>query len=308
MKYSENNKPLVCMMTQSTCHKGTSTMKPLGVLWHSTGANNPNLKRYVQPDDNAPNREELISILGKNNSGNDWNHIKRQAGLNAWIGKLADGTITSVQTMPWNYKHWGCGKGSKGTCNNAWMQFEICEDDLSNKEYFDAVYKEACELTAYYCQMYGLNPRGTVSYNGVTVPVILCHADSYKLKLGSNHGDVLHWFKKYGKTMEDVRSDVAALMDGENEIFSSLRRGDKGEDVKKLQQDLSKLGYNLDIDGSFGPATEKIVKQFQKDNNLTQDGIVGSITRSIIDYNLQNLANNSVYTLDQFIRVVQKCL
>lgn len=33
-------------MTQSTCYKGTSKMTVKGVLWHSTGANNPTLKRY----------------------------------------------------------------------------------------------------------------------------------------------------------------------------------------------------------------------------------------------------------------------
>ena len=212
MKYSESNKPLVCMMTQSTCYKGTSTMIPKGVLWHSTGANNPTLKRYVQPDDDAPDREELLALLGVNKYNNDWNHISRQAGLNAWIGKLADGTVTSIQTMPWNWKPWGCGSGSKGSCNNGWMQFEICEDGLSDKTYFDAVYKEACELTAYYCKMYNLDPMGVVQYNGVEVPVILCHADSCKLGLGSNHGDFLHWFKLYGKTMDHVRKDVADLM------------------------------------------------------------------------------------------------
>jgi hypothetical protein len=165
-------------------------MKPLGVLWHSTGANNPTLKRYVQPDDNAPNRDELIALIGKNSYGNDWNHISVQAGLNAWIGKLADGTVASVQSMPWNYKPWGCGSGSKGSCNSGWMQFEICEDGLTDKTYFNAVYKEACELTAYYCKMYGLDPKGTVQYNGVTVPVILDHKTSCSLKLGGNHGDV----------------------------------------------------------------------------------------------------------------------
>lgn len=212
MKYSEKNKPLVCMMTQSTCYKGTTTMTPKGVLWHSTGANNPTLKRYVQPDDDAPDREELIALIGKNKYNNDWNHISRQAGLNAWIGKLEDGSVTSIQTMPWNYKPWGCGSGSKGSCNNGWMQFEICEDDLTDKDYFEKVYKEACELTAYYCKMYNLNPKGTVEYNGVTVPVILDHATSYDLKLGGNHGDVQHWFSRYGKTLDDVRNDVAKLM------------------------------------------------------------------------------------------------
>ena len=84
------NKPLQCMMTNSTCYKGTRTMEVKGVLWHSTGANNPNLKRYVQPSNNDPNYEKLMNLLGKNQYGNDWNHIVRQAGLNAWIGKLAN--------------------------------------------------------------------------------------------------------------------------------------------------------------------------------------------------------------------------
>lgn len=212
MKYNTNNKPIVCMMTNSTCYKGTRKMNVLGVLWHSTGANNPWLKRYVQPSDNASDRSELIELIGKNTYGNDWNHINHQAGLNCWIGKLADGTVATVQTMPWDYRPWGCGSGSKGSCNNGWIQFEICEDALTDKTYFDKVYKEACEITAYLCDMYDLDPNGTVTMNGVKVPVILCHADSYNLGLGSNHGDVLHWFKKHGKTMADVRKDVAALM------------------------------------------------------------------------------------------------
>jgi hypothetical protein len=212
MKYSESNKPLVCMMTQSTCYKGTSTMTPKGVLWHSTGANNPTLKRYVQPDDNAPNKAQLIELIGKNQYGNDWNHINRQAGLNCWIGKLADGTVTTVQTMPWDFKPWGCGSGSKGSCNNGWIQFEICEDGLTDRNYFDKVYKEACEITAYLCKMYNIDPKGTVTVNGVKVPTILCHYDSHKLGLGSNHGDVDHWFPKHGKSMATAREDVAALL------------------------------------------------------------------------------------------------
>ena len=212
MKYNSNNKPLVCMQTQSTCYKGTSKMTVKGILWHSTGANNPSLKRYVQPSDNASDRDKLLKLLGKNQYNNDWNHISHQAGLNCWIGKLADGTVTTVQTMPWDYRPWGCGKGSNGSCNNGWIQFEICEDNLSDKDYFNKVYKEACEITAYLCDMYNLDPYGYQTLNGIKVPVILCHYDSYNLGLGSNHGDVLHWFKKYGKTMDDVRNDVAALM------------------------------------------------------------------------------------------------
>lgn len=212
MKYSNANQPLVCMMTNSTCYKQTRKMDIKGVLWHSTGANNKTIKRYVQPSENDKNCQSLIAKIGKNTSRTDWNHSSQQAGVNAWIGALADGSVAAVQTLPWNYRPWGCGSGPKGSCNTGWIQFEICEDNLSDPNYFAKVYKEACELTAYLCKTYNINPNGSVNVNGVTVPTILCHQDSYQLGLGSNHADVYHWFKKYGKDMATVRKDVAALM------------------------------------------------------------------------------------------------
>lgn len=130
MKYNSTNKPLVCMQTQSTCYKDTYKMTVKGILWHDTGADNPTLKRYVQPSDVRPaedtySKEEWLQILGVNKNGNDWNHVENDAGLNCWIGKLADGTVTTIQTMPWDYRPWGCAKGKKGTCNDGWIQFEI---------------------------------------------------------------------------------------------------------------------------------------------------------------------------------------
>ena len=225
-----------CIMTNSSCYKGTTTGVPVGVLWHDTAAGNPDLKRYVQPSKDDPDREKLLKLLGVNKNGNDWNSTAVQAGLNAWIGKLADGSIATVQALPWNYRPWGCGKGSKGSCNGDanvknspfWLQFEICDDAWSNakndyangtKEYFDKVYKEAVEFTAFLCKMFNIDPNGSVQYNGVTVPTILCHADAYKLGLGSNHGDVLQWFNKYGKTMADVRKDVKAQLNQNSTIY-----------------------------------------------------------------------------------------
>lgn len=212
MKYNSGNKPLVCMQTNSTCFKRTHTMTVKGILIHSTGCNNPNIKRYVQPSDGVSDYEKMIDLIGKNTSNNDWNHTDVRAGLNAWIGKLADGTVAAVQTMPWNYRPWGCADGSRGSCNDGWIQFEICEDSLNDKEYFNKVYKEAIELCSYLCKLYGLNPRGLVNHNGVSVPVITCHADAHFLGLASNHGDINHWFPKYGKNMNDVRNDIEKLL------------------------------------------------------------------------------------------------
>ena len=220
MKYNEKNKPLVCMMTQSTCYKGTRKFTPKGVLWHSTGANNPNLKRYIQPDDDAADRVYWLEKLGKNAYANDWNHIDREAGLNFWVGKLADGTVAAVQTMPWDYRPWGCGSGSKGSCNDTHIQFEICEDGLNDKGYWEAVYKEACEMTAYLCKMFGIDPKGTIDYKGLKVPTIIDHTGSHSLGLGSNHGDIQHWSRKYGVTMETVRNDVAAILGADEAVPS----------------------------------------------------------------------------------------
>lgn len=286
MKYSTSNPPMACLQTNSTCYKNTQTMVVKGVLWHSTGANNPNLKRYVQPLESDKNYQELIAKIGKNQYNNDYNHADIDTGLNAFIGKMANGEVTTLQTMPWNYKPWGCGGG----CNNGWIQFECCEDSLTDRNYFNTIYKEACELTAYLCKIYGLNPKGTVNYNGKQVPVILCHADAYKLGLGSNHGDVYEWFNKYGKTMDDVRNDVANLLNNTNSNPSQekiIQQGDEGEEVKQLQSLLIKLGFSCGEDGAdgiFGPNTKNAVVKFQNANKLIANGIVNeSLMKMIIE-------------------------
>lgn len=204
--------PYICMQTHSTCYTQTRKMKVKGILWHSTGANNPTLKRYVQPYEGEANYNEAIAKLGKNTSRNDWNHINHQAGLNAWIGKFADGSVGTVQTMPWDYRPWGCGSGSKGSCNNGWIQFEICEDGLNDRAYFEKVYNEAVQLTAFLCKKFNLDPMGTVNMGGVQVPVITCHNDAHKLGYGSGHADINHWFPKFGKNMATAREDVKKAM------------------------------------------------------------------------------------------------
>lgn len=209
-----------CMLTQSTCYKQTTVGTPVGILFHDTGAGNPNIKRYVQPSKDDPNREALLKKIGVNQYGNDWNSVNVQKGVNAFIGKLADGSIATVQTLPWDFRPWGCGSGKNGSCNGSpkvqnspfWIQFEICDDGYKSAEYFSKIYREAVEFAAYLCKQFGIDPNGKVVYNGVTVPTILCHHDAYELGLGSNHADVLTWWNKYGKTMQQTRADVAAQL------------------------------------------------------------------------------------------------
>lgn len=56
-----------------------------------------------------------------------------------------------------------------------------------------------------------------------------------------------------------------------------LRKGSKGEDVKKLQRLVG-----VKADGIFGPNTEKAVIRFQMHNDLKVDGIVGNQTWTVL--------------------------
>lgn len=178
-----------CMFTNNNCYKTGKKIVVKGIMLHSTGCNNPNLRRYVGPDDGK---------LGPTSSSH-WNVAKpggRNVCVHGFIGKLLDGSIATYQTLPWNMVGWHSGNNST---NNSYIGFEICEDDLKSKEYFNAVYQEAVELCIHLCKEYNLTEKN-----------IICHSEGYKMKMASNHADVMHWFPKYGKSMDTFRSDVAA--------------------------------------------------------------------------------------------------
>ncbi len=66
----------------------------------------------------------------------------------------------------------------------------------------------------------------------------------------------------------------------------SMGRKDKGDNVKQLQEHLNKSGAKLEADGNFGPATQKAVRKFQRQNNLTVDGKVGPETMGALNKGL----------------------
>ena len=76
-----------------------------------------------------------------------------------------------------------------------------------------------------------------------------------------------------------------AVQKKKNPVYPAvtLQIGDKGEQVKRLQRCLNKIiNAGLDVDGSFGTATHKAVKRFQKKYGLSVDGSVGPKTRAKI--------------------------
>lgn len=187
------------ILTENDCHKAGRTIVPRGVMVHSTGANNPELRRYVQPDDGR---------LGANRHGNHWNRPGVQKCVHAFIGKTADGTVAVYQTLPWTCRGWHCG----GKANNTHISFEICEDRLEDGEYFKQVYQAAVGLTAYLCRKYKLDPLAD--------GVVIDHHEGYLRGIASGHADVSHWFPRHGKSMDDFRAEVARRLKEEDETVT----------------------------------------------------------------------------------------
>lgn len=215
-----------CILTANDCYKKNQKMtgnKPTGIVVHSTGANNKTLKRYVQPLKTDIDYATIINDIGINKYDNHWNKSVKEMGrsvcVHAFIGVNAAGKVETYQTLPFDVCCWGCGSapfdkyGNKlssskdsrfdhyGPSYNynpqARVQFEICEDGLTDRNYFDKAMTEAIEFCAYLCEKYDLS-----------VDSICSHDEAYERGYGSNHGDPDHWLKKFGKNMAWFRAEV----------------------------------------------------------------------------------------------------
>lgn len=78
---------------------------------------------------------------------------------------------------------------------------------------------------------------------------------------------------RYAKAMAALGGKVSAVAPVTAAVSETLRRGSKGDAVKKMQ---AKLG--LTADGDFGPGTEAALKKWQSANGLTADGVAGPKT------------------------------
>ena len=188
---------IVAYATKNNCYKANKRLTPKGIVVHSTGANNPFLRRYVD----SPKE------VGSNAYGNHWNNPTpdgRSVCVHAFIGKDINNKVRVAQILPYNIQCWGCGSGSKGSYNTSHIQFEICEDALTCKAYFDEAFKAAAEYCAYLCHNLGLD-----------ITTIVSHAEAHKKGYASNHGDCDHWLKRFGKTMNDFRAEVKKVYESE---------------------------------------------------------------------------------------------
>lgn len=222
------------------CYKAARKMpqgSPAGIIIHSTGADNPNLWRYVDAPD----------ICGVNKWGTHWN-VPMPIGNNgkptkicchAFIGEDKDGEIRAAKLLPWNVCCWNCGDGAKGSYNYspAYIQIEICEDGLTDKQYFEQAFGLAAEL----CQ------RLMKNYPTIKPENIISHHEAHLRGYASNHADCDHWLAKFGRNMDWFR----ALVSGEKSVKITATGTFPESKVDEIVEKLGELGFSV--------GTEKIV-------------------------------------------------
>ncbi len=197
--------------TANPCYQMNRMIEPVGCVNHSFGV--------AQPD---------VEVLYRNmnQSGANW-------AVNAMLGNFHNGEGKILMTMKLNTRPWGCGSGRKGSWNNDHVQWEVCEpaghtynggtmigyDVKKNQAYFDRMWKMLVAWNVYVANAYGYG-----------ADAIHDHAESYQAGYGTNHADISHWFAKHGKSMDDLRKEVAVI------LKNKKQSGKKKEETETKKQ------------------------------------------------------------------------
>lgn len=163
-------------ITQNDCYNTDRKITPAGIMIHSTATPEVMAAAFAQR----------------------WNKPGLQKAVHFFVD---DKDIYQILPCELGDVHiaWHCGKGKNGSGNDTLIGIEICEPkDLNDSEYFEAAYRNAVQLTACICGTFGILPGN-----------VICHAEGHQAGIASNHSDVLHWFPRHDRDMDDFREDVA---------------------------------------------------------------------------------------------------
>ena len=230
--------------TKNGAYLSGKKITPQGCVNHSLGVAQPSI-------------DVIFNNMNQPNAG--W-------GVNAILGDFHKGEGKIYLTLDWTSRPWGCGSGSKGSYNNSRIQWEVCEpaghtynggtmvgyDVTKNQQYFDRMWKMLVAWNVYCAHKFGY-----------PVDCICDHSESYKAGYGTNHADMMHWLPKHGKSMDLLRSEVAAILAGNTKPSSG------SENLDNLQA--------TDLIGlSEKQVVEKVGPLFTKDEKRC--GILACVT------------------------------
>ena len=176
-------------------------------------------------------------------------------------------------------------------------------------------------------------------YNAATRKAVIAFQQIFDLDVDGVVGKAT-WYKikeiyNGVKKLSEVYSEGLTLGDVSKQYLTTLRRGNRGDQVRYAQFYLNFIGKFdpvipiIDVDGVFGPKTQEAVEIFQRQNGLTVDGIIGRNTWNAIVSEYENtfrevsdelgqqaqfifpgyvittgMSGNVVYRLQSFLRAI----
>lgn len=216
-----------------------------------------------------------VHQTGNTNPGADAQaHANIQTNLNprsaSWHESVDDNI--AIQSFPDDVKCWAATDGPSGTGNTQSYHIEICIN--SDGDYVQAVENGAERVKA------------KMQEHGLDISRVRQHHDWYPKNCpaqirGNKAG--IDW------------NDFLALVEGKKVDYTKktkkkernyLQQGDRGAEVKDMQELLTDLGYDLGgygADGIFGAGTEKGLRAFQRDYDLTVDGLYGKNSKRTLE-------------------------
>lgn len=205
--------------TKNGAYRAGRTIRPEGCVNHSLGVAQPSV-------------EVMYGRMDRTDAG--W-------GVNAILGDFHTGEGRILLCMPYDRRPWGVGSGTRGSWNNSRIQWEVCEpaghtyaggtmvgyDVAKNQGYFDRMWKLLVAWNVFVAVKLGY-----------TAATINDHAESYRAGMGSNHADMGQWLPKHGKSMNDLRHEVQAILDQNEEGEDGVSE----EEVRQIvAQELERL-------------------------------------------------------------------
>ena len=205
--------------TDNGAYRSGRKINPQGSVNHSVGCAQPSV-------------EVFYKSMNKSSAG--W-------GVNAILGDFHKGDGRILVTMPLNARPWGCGSGKKGSWNNTKVQWEVCEpaghtysggtmigyDIAKNQVYFDRMWKMLVAWNVYVVDKFGYPISG-----------ISDHIESYYAGFGSGHADMGHWLPKHGKSMNALRAEVEAIINGADTEDDDMDVARFSELFREMRKDL----------------------------------------------------------------------
>lgn len=101
-------------------------------------------------------------------------------------------------------------------------------------------------------------------------------------------------YKRYYVALSVLILAVFLIGIGMQSASTLSKQGSSGDEVRKIQTNLKKWGYNVgNVDGIYGSKTKNAVKEFQKNNGLKVDGIAGTETLKAMGITTTTTSNDN---------------